>query len=81
MLLTAVWNFRLGQISHTTYWGAEGLGEGCVKIALIVSCLEWFTCLFSFIMVEFDEVLYSPDPKMALIFLFTKVFQKGTKFK
>ena len=45
-----------------------------MKITLIVSYLEWFTCLFLFIMVEFDEGLYSPDPKMALIFLVTKVF-------
>ena len=61
--------------------GAEGLGEGCVKIMLIVSCLEWLTCLFLFIMVEFEKVLYSPDLKMVLIFLVTKVFQKGTMFK
>ena len=67
--------------NNTIYWGAEGLGEECVKITLIVSCLEWFTCLFLFIMVEFDEVPYSPDSKMALFFLVTKVFQKGTMFK
>ena len=57
------------------------MGEGCVKITLIVSCLEWLTCLFLFIMVEFEKVLYSPDLKMVLIFLVTKVFQKGTMFK
>ena len=67
--------------NNTIYWGAEGLGEECVKITLIVSCLEWFTCLFLFIMVEFDEGLYGPDQKMALIFLVTKVFQKSTMFK
>ena len=27
-------------IAHAIYWGAEGLGEGYVKITLIVSCLE-----------------------------------------
>ena len=48
-----------------------------MKITLIVSCLEWLTCLFLFIMVEFEKVLYSPDLKMVLIFLVTKVFQKG----
>ena len=52
-----------------------------MKITLIVSCLEWLTCLFLFIMVEFEKVLYSPDLKMVLIFLVTKVFQKGTMFK
>ena len=46
-----------------------------------ITLLEWFTCIFLFIMVEFDEVLYSLDPKMGLIFLVTKVFQKGTLFK
>ena len=25
------WNFQLGQISHTIFWGAEGLGEGCTR--------------------------------------------------
>ena len=54
-------------------WRAKELGEGCVKITLIVSCLEWLTCL------EF-ELLYSPDSKMVLIFLVTKVFQNGTMF-
>ena len=49
-------------IAHAIYWGAEGLGEGYVKITLIVSCLEWLTCLFLFTMVEFEKVLYSPDP-------------------
>ena len=61
--------------------GAEGLGEGCVKITLIVPCLEWLTCLFLFIMVEFEKIPYSSDLKMVLIFLVTKVFQKGTMFK
>ena len=55
--------------------------EGCVKMTLIVSRLEWLTSLFLFIMVEFEKVLYSPDLKMVLIFLVTKVFQKGTMFK
>ena len=32
-------------------------------------------------MVEFEKVLYSPDLKMVLIFLVTKVFQKGTMFE
>ena len=32
-------------------------------------------------MVEFEKVLYSGDLKMVLIFLVTKVFQKGTMFK
>ena len=57
------------------------MGQGCVKIRLIVSCLEWHTCLFLFIMVEFEKVLYSPDLKMVLIFLVLKVFQKATMFK
>ena len=61
--------------------GAEGLGEGCVKITLLVSCLQWLTCSFVFIMEEFEKVLYSPDLKMVLIFFVTKVSQKGTMFK
>ena len=52
-----------------------------MKITLIISCLEWLTCLVLFIMVEFEKVLYSPNLKMVLIFLVTKVFQKGTMFK
>ena len=55
--------------------------EGCVKMTLTVSCLEWLTSLLLFIMVEFEKVLYSPDFKMVLIFLVMKVFQKGTMFK
>ena len=43
------WNFPLDQISHT--------------FTLIVSCLEWLTCLFVFTMVEFEKVLYSLDCK------------------
>ena len=42
----------MGQISRTIFRGAEGLGE----ITLIV-CLEWLTCLFLFIIVEFEKVL------------------------
>ena len=61
--------------------GAEGLGEGSVKITLIVSCLEWLTRLFLFIMVKFEKVIYSPNLTMVLIFLVTKVFQKGAMFK
>ena len=57
------------------------MGEGCVKITLIVSCLEWFICLFLFIMVEFEKVLHRLILQMTLIFLVTKVFQKGTMFK
>ena len=63
----------VGQISHTIF--------GVQKIMLIASYLEWLTCLFLFIRVEFEKVLYSPDLKIVLIFLVTKVFQKGTMFK
>ena len=31
--------------------GSREIGGGSVKITLIVSCLEWLTCLFVFIMV------------------------------
>ena len=34
-----------------------------------------------FIIVEFEKLLYSPDLKMVLIFLVTKVFQKDTMIK
>ena len=47
----------------------------------IVSCLEWLTRIFLFKMVKFEKVLYSPNLKMVLIFLVTKVFLKGTMFK
>ena len=59
---------------YTIFWGAEGLREGCVKIMLIVSCLEW-------LMVEFKSDYTAPTCKMVLIFLVTKVFQEGTMFK
>ena len=53
-----------------------------MKITVIVSYLEWLTSFFySLIKVEFEKVLCSGDLKMVLIFLFTKVFQKGTMFK
>ena len=52
-----------------------------MKMTLIVSRLEWLSSLFLLIMVEFQKVLYSPDLKMVLIFLVTKVFQKGTMLK
>ena len=52
--------------------GAGGWGGGCQEKTLIVSCLEWLTSLFLFIMVEFEKVLYSPDLKMVLIFLLRK---------
>ena len=42
---------------------------------------EQYLAYFLFIMVEFEKVLYSPDVKMVLIFLVTKVFQKGTMFE
>ena len=41
---------------QTLFWGAEGLGDRCVKITLIVSSLEWLTCLFLFIMAEFEKL-------------------------
>ena len=42
---------------HTLFLGTEGLGEGCVKIMLIVSWhLEWLTCLLLFIMVGFEKL-------------------------
>ena len=53
------------------------MGEAFVKILLIVSCLEWLTCLFLFKMAEFEEL----HLKMVLIFLVTKVFQKGIVFR
>ena len=34
---------------HATFWGTEGLGEGCVEIMQIVSCLELMANLFIFI--------------------------------
>ena len=81
------WNCRLGQISHFILshyiLGGSGIrgGGGCVKIMLIVSCSEWVTCLFLFIMVEFEKLLYRSNLKMVHIFLVTKVFQKDTMFK
>ena len=34
--------------------------QACVKIILIVSCLEWLTCLVLFIMVEFKSYYTAP---------------------
>ena len=34
---------------HAIFWGTEGLGEGCVEIMQIVSCLELMANLFIFI--------------------------------
>ena len=34
--------------------------QGCVKIMVIVSCLEWLTCLFLFIMAEFKSYYTAP---------------------
>ena len=48
---------------HTILWGAEGLGKGCVKIMLIVSCLGWLTCLFLSIMVGFEMFTIQPQLK------------------
>ena len=31
-----------------------------MKIILIVSCLEWLTCFFLFIMVEFEDTVEPP---------------------
>ena len=50
------WKSRLGQIGHTLPILLQRDGEGCVKITLIVSCLEWLIRLFLFIMVEFEKV-------------------------
>ena len=73
------WNFRLDQISHTIFWGAEGLGGG-VRENNAYCFLLRMALLFLFIMVEFENVLHSPDLNMLLIFLVTKLFQKGTMF-
>ena len=48
-----------------------------MKITLIVSCLEWLTCLFLFIMVEFEKLLYSHDLKMITRFSCHESFRKG----
>ena len=92
------WKTRLGQIGHTLFiflffylffsgreggGGGRGMGVGCVKITLIVSCLEWLIRLFLilFILVEFEKVQHRLILQMTLISLVTKVFQKGTMFK
>ena len=77
------WNFQLGQIIHTIFWGSRAIGGGVRENNAYCFLLwsEWLTCLFLFIMVEFEKVLYSPDLKMLLIFLVKKVFQKDTMFK
>ena len=37
-----IYNAISDKNSHTIFWRAEGFGEGCVKITLIVSCLLIF---------------------------------------
>ena len=59
------WNFRLGQISqsHTLYFGGRRVGGGVRENNAYcfpqerISCLEWLTCLFLFIMVKSEKVL------------------------
>ena len=64
------------QLRIASRWGGGGRGigkgEGCVKIALIVSCSEWLTRLFLFIRVEFEIV--QPLLEKGTHFLVTKVF-------
>ena len=43
-----------------------------MKITLIVSSLEWLTCLFLFIIVEFEKLLSIPDLKYYSFFLLRK---------
>ena len=50
------------------------MGGGVPGKKIIVSCLEWLTCLFLFIMVEFEKSRL----KNGTHFLATKVFQRGT---
>ena len=56
--------------------GGRGIEGGVV----ICSYLEWLTCLFLLLMVEFKSY-YTARQKVVLIFLVTKVFQKVTVFK
>ena len=70
-------------LSHSIL-GGRGIGRGVHEklIMLFVSCLECLTCLLFFIKLCWNYVKsHSPDLKMVLIFLVTKVFQKGTKFR
>ena len=68
-------------VSYIRVLGDRGIGEECVKIMQIVSCLELMTYLFIFIHNGgILKLLYSPHLKMVLIFFVTKVFQKGTMF-
>ena len=48
-----------------------------MKITLIVSCLEWLTCLFLLIMVEFEKVLYRARLKNGTHFSCYETLPKG----
>ena len=74
------WNFRLGQISQTLFWGAEGLREGYVQNNAYCFLLRMADVLLIFIHNGGinEKAPYSPD--LVLIFLVTKLFQKGTMF-
>ena len=65
--------------------GGRGIGRGVHEklIMLFVSCLYRMSNLLTFfIKLCWNYVKsHSPDLKMVLIFLVTKVFQKGTKFR
>ena len=56
--------------------------EGVREHNVYCSHLKWLIYLLLFIIiVEFEKLLYSTHLKIALIFLVTKVCQKGTMFK
>ena len=64
------WDFPLGQISQTLFWGAEGLGVGCVYNNAYCFLLRMANLL---IFIHnggiHEKALYSPNFKMVLIFL------------
>ena len=61
----------------TVIWSqfARKAGEGVRESNAYCVLPEWLTNLFLFIIVKFEKLLYSPDLKLALIFLVTKVLQ------
>ena len=75
---TIILNFPLrSNFGRQRDWGR--VRENNVHCFLLI--MAYLLTVFLFIMVEFEKVLYSPNLKMVLIFLVTKVFHKGTMFK
>ena len=71
------WNFQLGQIIHTTFWGSRGIGGG-VRENNAYCFLLIMAHLFIFIHNGgIWKVLYSTDLEMVLIFFLAELHPRA----